>query len=79
LAVSHASKSGATGAFSSSNGVLIAPLGYSLIGLGAAWVLGTWVTPSEDAPWIALAAGLGVFAASYGLSAALNPRTSPMR
>jgi hypothetical protein len=59
--------------------VLIAPLGYSLIGLGTAWVLGTWATPKDDLPWIPILAGLGVFAASYGLSAALNPRTSPAR
>lgn len=54
------------------SGVLIAPLGYSLIGAGAAWGLGSWLTDEEDLPWIAFVVGLAIGGVSYGLSAALN-------
>ncbi|MBI2374380.1 MAG: PEGA domain-containing protein [Deltaproteobacteria bacterium] len=54
--------------------ILGAPLGYSLMGAGAAWSLGTlFVGSGEDFPWIQLAAGVAVGAAAYGISAALDP------
>ena len=54
------------------SGIMIAPLGYSLIGTGAAWSLGALLTGEDDIPWIALVAGAVVGGLSYGLSAALN-------
>jgi hypothetical protein len=52
-------------------GVLTAPLGYSLIGAGAAFSIGSLFEDS-GVPWISLAAGLVIGGAAYGLSAALD-------
>ncbi|MBI4814910.1 MAG: PEGA domain-containing protein [Deltaproteobacteria bacterium] len=59
-----------------SQGVLIgAPLGYSLMGAGAVWSLGTLLFGSDESfPWIQIATGVGVGALSFGVSAALNPK-----
>jgi len=55
------------------SGILIAPLGYSLIGAGAAFSLGTLLYGEEwEMPWIQIAAGVLVGGASYAISAALN-------
>lgn len=56
------------------NGLLLAPLGYSIAITGAIFMLGTYLFGDEqDVPWIPLVAGVALGAASYGLSAALNP------
>jgi hypothetical protein len=61
----------------SGSGVLAAPLGYGLIGLGAVWTLGAWLlTPRDQIPWLPLVAGVVFLGASYGLSAALSPHGS---
>ena len=53
-------------------GVLIAPLGYSLVGTGAAFSVGSLLTGDNEIPWIPVVVGLGIGALSYGLSTALN-------
>ena len=56
------------------DGVLLAPLGYSLAATGAIWSLGTWLFgDDDDFPWWQLAAGLVAGGVSYGVSHALNP------
>ena len=56
-----------------STGVLVAPLGYSLIATGGVWLVGTQLFGDDgDVPWVQLVAGLAVGAVSYGLSAALD-------
>lgn len=56
-----------------SKGVLVAPLGFSFIGAGGAWALGSALFGGEDdVPWIPLAAGLVLGAVAYGVSAALG-------
>jgi hypothetical protein len=52
--------------------VLIAPLGYSLVGTGAAFSLGSLLTDENEIPWLPVVVGLGIGALSYGLSVALN-------
>ncbi|HJL42189.1 MAG TPA: PEGA domain-containing protein [Myxococcales bacterium LLY-WYZ-16_1] len=54
-------------------GVLLAPLGYSLIGTGAAWSVGaaTWER-KKQVPWWSLGIGVAAGALAYGLSAALE-------
>lgn len=55
-------------------GVLMAPLGYSMVATGAVWSLGTLLFgDDEHIPWIQAVAGLAVGGLSYGLSHALNP------
>jgi hypothetical protein len=55
------------------SGLLMAPLGYSLMLGGGTWTAGTMLFGSEDDfPWIPLVAGVVVGGLSYGLSAALN-------
>jgi hypothetical protein len=50
-----------------------AALGYSLIGMGAAWSLATLLFDStERMPWYELAAGVAIFGASLALSYALD-------
>jgi hypothetical protein len=50
-------------------GVLMAPLGYSLVAAGAAWSLGTVLFGDDsDVPWIQWIAGLALGAAAYGIS-----------
>jgi hypothetical protein len=53
------------------SGVLTAPLGYSLIGTGAAFSIGSLFEESA-VPWISLVAGLVIGGTAYGLSAALD-------
>jgi hypothetical protein len=55
------------------SGVLLAPLGYSLIAAGGAWALGSALGDDDRAPWIELTVGVVLGALAYGLSAALNP------
>jgi hypothetical protein len=55
------------------SGVLLAPLGYSLMAMGGAWAVGSWIGDEDRAPWIELTAGVVLGALAYGLSAALNP------
>jgi hypothetical protein len=52
-------------------GVLTAPLGYSLIGTGAAFSIGSLFEESS-VPWISLVAGLVIGGTAYGISAALD-------
>ena len=52
-------------------GVLTAPLGYSLLGAGAAFSIGSLLEESS-VPWISLIAGLVIGGTAYGLSAALD-------
>jgi hypothetical protein len=54
-------------------GVMVAPLGLSLIGTGAAWAGGGFVL-DDNAPslWLRTGIGLVLGAAIYGLAAALN-------
>ena len=52
------------------SGIMVAPLGYSLAGAGAAWGLGALLTEQDTLPWIPWAVGVVVGAAAYGLSAA---------
>jgi hypothetical protein len=53
--------------------VPLAARGYSLIGTGAIWTLGTLLFTDEDEkPWLPLIAGLVVGGASLGLSVALD-------
>ncbi len=51
----------------------ILPLGYSLAGLGAAWIVGPLIEPDDDRiPWIEAAVGAAVFAAAFGISLAAD-------
>lgn len=57
------------------DGLLLAPFGYSIAITGLAFALGTYLLGDDtDVPWIPLVAGVALGAASYGLSAALNPQ-----
>jgi hypothetical protein len=54
-------------------GVLIAPLGYSAIALGATWILGSlFLGDDSDPPWLGLLLGVGVGLTSYGVSALVH-------
>jgi hypothetical protein len=54
-------------------GILLLPLGYSLVGTGLVWSLGTrWFGDDSEVPWVQLVAGVAAGALSYGLSASLN-------
>ncbi len=56
------------------SGIMLAPLGYSLVGVGATWALGTELFGSpNDVPWIPLAAGAAVGVLSYALSGVMQP------
>ena len=58
----------------SPSGVLLAPLGASLVLTGATWWLGSLlVGDEEEVPWLAFASGLVLGGAAYGLAAALDP------
>ncbi len=55
------------------DGLLYAPLGYSLIATGATVSLGSlFFTDEEEFPWIPIVAGVALGFASYGISAALD-------
>lgn len=71
------SLSGADGDDPNGAGVLTAPLGYSLMASGAAFSLGSLLSPSDtEIPWLAIGAGLVVGALSYGISHALNGKSA---
>lgn len=54
-------------------GLMIAPLGLGLVGMGATWALGTLLFGAEeDLPWPQIVAGVLVGGAVYGASALLN-------
>jgi hypothetical protein len=53
------------------SGVLAAPLGYSLLGTGAAFTVGS-LFEENAVPWISLIAGVVIGGTAYGLSAALD-------
>jgi hypothetical protein len=56
----------------------IVPLGYSLVGLGTAWMLGPILDDDpERIPWIEAVVGIAVFGAAFGLSLAFD-RTDPV-
>ena len=52
-------------------GVLLVPLGYSLMMAGGSAGLGTWLIEKES-PWWSVGAGLIVGVLSYGLSEMLD-------
>ncbi len=52
--------------------ILVAPLGYALFGAGGTFFAGALLSPEEETPWIAIAAGSAVGVLAYGLSAALE-------
>lgn len=54
------------------SGLLLLPLGYSLVGAGAAWSFGSFFSSDQDIPWLALAVGAGVGVAAYAVSAAAS-------
>ena len=55
-----------------------AALGYSLIGMGATWSLGTWIFSDHDhIPWIEGIVGLVIGGTALGVSAALSNSTLP--
>ncbi|MBI4821804.1 MAG: PEGA domain-containing protein [Deltaproteobacteria bacterium] len=59
--------------------LLAAPFGYSLIGTGATWAVGSQLelfTEKDEFPWIPLVAGVVVGGISYGISAAMNGETA---
>ncbi|MBI2375061.1 MAG: PEGA domain-containing protein [Deltaproteobacteria bacterium] len=57
--------------------LLAAPLGYSMLGTGAIWSIGSELFATDDEiPWIPLATGLVAGLVSYGVSAALNGETA---
>jgi hypothetical protein len=65
---------GDSNATANGGGAPILPLGYSLIGLGTAWMLGPLLDDDDERiPWIEAVVGLVVFGASFGLSLALDP------
>jgi hypothetical protein len=55
-----------------SGGVLMAPLGYALLGAGAVFSLGTLLEDDDQLPWLPAAAGIALGAAAYAISAAAN-------
>ncbi len=55
-------------------GVLMLPLGYSLIGAGASWSIGAMLADEEEVPWIPMAIGTGVGILAYVISAAASTR-----
>jgi hypothetical protein len=58
---------------SNGGGPPILPLGYSLLGLGTAWMLGPLLDDDDERiPWIEAVVGLVVFGASFGISLALD-------
>lgn len=55
------------------SGILVAPLGYSLVITGATWSLTTLLFGDEgDFPWWQLVAGVAAGGAAYGISAAVD-------
>ena len=67
---------GAPGGDPNPRGVLIAPLGLGLVGLGGATAVGALLGDDEDFPWIGLAAGIVLGAATYGVGVALDGKTA---
>jgi hypothetical protein len=61
-------------------GLMAAPLGYSLVGTGVIWSLGTlFFGDDAEIPWLQLGVGLAFGLASYGVSAVLNGATPSSR
>lgn len=50
-------------------GVLLLPLGYSLLGAGAVWTVGAWLS-DDEVPWVPVLVGIGVGTLAYAVSAA---------
>lgn len=50
-------------------GVALLPLGYSLLGAGAVWTVGAWLS-DDEVPWLPVLVGLGVGTLAYAVSAA---------
>jgi hypothetical protein len=52
-------------------GVMVAPLGFSLVGAGAVWAGGALMSdPTDDgSPWLRMLVGVGLGAVGYGISA----------
>ncbi len=62
-----------TGDAEPGRGVPVAPLGYSLVGLGAAFSLGTWLIGDEETwPWLPWLIGAVVGSASMSVSVLVN-------
>lgn len=57
-------------------GVPLAPLGYSLAGMGGAWAIGSAVGDSDSYPVLEIGIGVAVFVASLVLSAKLDGHTA---
>lgn len=55
-----------------SSGLLLAPLGYSLMLTGATWSVGSRLEPKGRVPWISTLAGLVAGGLAYGVSAAVS-------
>jgi hypothetical protein len=56
-------------------GILAAPLGYSILAMGASWALGTeFFDAKEEIPWRSLLIGVAVGGAAYAISAAADRR-----
>lgn len=53
-------------------GVMIVPLGYSLVGTGAAFSVGALLSEPSEVPWLTWLTGVVVGAAAYGISAAVG-------
>jgi hypothetical protein len=67
--------SGGPSCVNGSKGVVGAPLGYSILGMGAAWALGTeFLDDKEDIPWRSLLIGVAVGGVTYAISAAADKR-----
>lgn len=60
------------GSAPSDGGVLVAPLGISLVSAGVVWSVGARLEGERRVPWISLLAGLAVGGAAYGVSAAVS-------
>ncbi len=59
------------------DGLLLAPLGYSLMLSGAVWGTGALISEENDSPWWYLLGGIAAGGLAYGLSAALNGQGLP--
>ncbi len=59
-------------AFVATSSILLGPLGYSFLILGASWSIGVLLGDDDSFPWIELAAGIVLGAAAYAISFALD-------
>lgn len=61
--------------FPATEGPLIGPLGYSLLGAGATWVASSlWLGDTSEVPWLGIAVGVVLGVASYAVSEAATAR-----